>query len=811
MNGRRAYDRAVAWRWFSAPAPCLPGAVKLVAGAASRNESPRKEYGTNGERTGHLPRTIGVRFAFDEFIVDTARACLLRHGEEVRLRPKSYEAFKYLIENRGRLVTKDELIRVLWPDSFVTDDSLVKCLRDVRLALGDEERRYIKTVPRRGYIFDAEVIDAAHEDTRARSERASESSPLPTGHHRQLSGSAGWLLGAASVIILLAGAAYVGSSLVPKAGAVPEPQKQLVRLTFDPGLQSEPTWSPDARFVAYTSDRTGNHDVWVKPVDGGGDAIRLTSSPAHDSQADWSPDGSRIAFRSEREGGGLYVIPALGGPEQRISTFGFRPRWSRDGSQLLFTTSLLHNVVVAPRLFVATLDGRPPREVFADIVDGFKSVRAAWHPDGRISLWGVHRREGDSFWTVPLSGERPRRSHVGAAVAEQLRGAGSPQLLEFFWAPAGDAIFFEGLSRGVRNLWRVRVDPANLEWLTGPERLTVGPGSDLNAAVSRDGKRLAFTARRESARFWLFAFDAAAGRVARAGRPFTSDQLTSLEGELSPDGRVLVHAADRAGQRELWETSVETGSEKLLARDSSWRGFPRWSRDGRRLLYVRTHAGRGDTEPPQHSLVVLPAGGGEEQVVTTPDSALVLPSDWSPDGAWVLASSNRGTDGRHQICRFPLSASPRAETGMRVIASDPGKDLWHARISEDGHWVSFHAVAAKERNVSTIYVRRLDGERWIAIAPSGGWDGKARWAPDGKALYFISNRTGLFEMWGIRFDPVQETSVGQPFRIAEDPRVDRGMTLAGNPPPGLSLAAGRLAIPLSDASSSLWMLENVAR
>ncbi len=73
------------------------------------------------------------------------------------MRPKVYEALKYLIENNNRLVSKEELIRAIWPASFVTDDSLVQCLVEVRRALGDEAQRCIKTVPRRGYMFVAEV------------------------------------------------------------------------------------------------------------------------------------------------------------------------------------------------------------------------------------------------------------------------------------------------------------------------------------------------------------------------------------------------------------------------------------------------------------------------------------------------------------------------------------------------------------------------------------------------------------------------------------------------------------------------------
>ena len=96
-------------------------------------------------------------YAFDDFTLDLARVSLTHQGQEVKLRPKSFETLRYLIENSGRVVTKEELIQAIWPDSFVTDDSLVQCLRDVRRALNDESQRYIKTVPRRGYLFDAKV------------------------------------------------------------------------------------------------------------------------------------------------------------------------------------------------------------------------------------------------------------------------------------------------------------------------------------------------------------------------------------------------------------------------------------------------------------------------------------------------------------------------------------------------------------------------------------------------------------------------------------------------------------------------------
>jgi DNA-binding winged helix-turn-helix (wHTH) protein/TolB-like protein/Tfp pilus assembly protein PilF len=104
-----------------------------------------------------MQRATHPSYSFDDFTVDLAAGCLLRAGQEVKLRPKSFEALRYLVENSGRLVSKDELMQALWPDSFVTENSLVKCMRDVRLALEDESQHYIKTVPKRGYIFTAEV------------------------------------------------------------------------------------------------------------------------------------------------------------------------------------------------------------------------------------------------------------------------------------------------------------------------------------------------------------------------------------------------------------------------------------------------------------------------------------------------------------------------------------------------------------------------------------------------------------------------------------------------------------------------------
>jgi pimeloyl-ACP methyl ester carboxylesterase/DNA-binding winged helix-turn-helix (wHTH) protein len=105
-------------------------------------------------------RTISPKtLSFDVYTLDLQRCSLLRGSNEVQLRPKSFDLLRYLVEHAGRLVSKEELIQAIWPDVFVTEDSVVQCIGDIRAALRDDTHRIIKTVPRRGYVFAAELSD----------------------------------------------------------------------------------------------------------------------------------------------------------------------------------------------------------------------------------------------------------------------------------------------------------------------------------------------------------------------------------------------------------------------------------------------------------------------------------------------------------------------------------------------------------------------------------------------------------------------------------------------------------------------------
>ena len=98
-------------------------------------------------------------YCFAGFTLDLQRSSLRSGNAEIELRPKSFLLLRYLVENSGRLVSRDELMKALWPDVIVTDESVTRCVSDVRMALGDSAQRIIKTLSKRGYVLTASVFE----------------------------------------------------------------------------------------------------------------------------------------------------------------------------------------------------------------------------------------------------------------------------------------------------------------------------------------------------------------------------------------------------------------------------------------------------------------------------------------------------------------------------------------------------------------------------------------------------------------------------------------------------------------------------
>jgi adenylate cyclase len=103
--------------------------------------------------------TRAKQLRFHRYLLDLERGCLLLHENEIALRPKTFSVLCYLVKNGQRLVSKDELFAAVWPNVAVTDDTLVQSISELRQAIGDQGARLIRTVPRRGYRFEAEVTE----------------------------------------------------------------------------------------------------------------------------------------------------------------------------------------------------------------------------------------------------------------------------------------------------------------------------------------------------------------------------------------------------------------------------------------------------------------------------------------------------------------------------------------------------------------------------------------------------------------------------------------------------------------------------
>jgi Tol biopolymer transport system component/DNA-binding winged helix-turn-helix (wHTH) protein len=768
-------------------------------------------------------------YAFDSFIVDAGKSVLLREGQSVPLTPKAFEILLVLVRNPGRVLKKEELLEEVWPDAFVDENNLPRNISSLRKALGEgpAEHKYIVTLPGQGYRFVAEVRQLESPNgapTRALLESVplepTKLEPAITVHEEVVRSepatrkprSINLLVVVCACLVLALGIS--GYFLVQQWLHSSQPttaQRKLWQLTFEPGLETDPSWSPDGRFVAYSSDQSGNFDIWVRSI-GEGNSVQVTSSPAHDWQPNWSPDGLSLVFRSEREGGGLFVVPALGGSERKLCGFGYRPRWSPDGSQVLFYSSA-YTGAVKSKTYVINSTGGTPRDPLNDFVPQFVStLLVAWHPDGnRLSVWGNHRQAGWSFWTVPLNGGPPLQSQIDPAVQSQLKEAGV-RFANFLWMPSANGLIFEGESQGIRNLWKVKVDPSTLRWIDGLERLTTGAGKDTDIAVSSDGRKLAFSIRSERNRLWTLPFDPVSGQTTGPSQPLTVAGMDALQPGLSPDGKLLVFRKRRADKEELWAKSLANGRETLLTGADDFRRVnPILSNDGTRLIYIRSGPAQVETDPQaSRTLALQTTSGGDEQIVTSPMQGRISLTDWTPDGKWILMSSDLQTPGRVALCLFPLDAAPRAETQMRMIASNAEYNLWQGRFSPDGRWISFNAFNATDPSVSTVYVVSASGGEWVKLTEGRYWDDKPRWSPDGKAIYFVSNRTGFFNVWKVRFDPASGKPLDQPTRVTDFESTTQ-MIIPNIIQLEMALTSDRIILPMMETSGSIWVLENVDR
>jgi len=246
---------------------------------------------------------------FGAFEVDLGRGEVRKQGLRLRLQEQPFQVLSALLEQPGEIVSREELVRRLWPDGTVVDydRGLNAAITRLRQTLSDsaETPRYVETVARRGYRFVAAVETAG-----------ASTSASPVEHpmvRRRL-----WQAGAAAAVV--GGLVLATSVMVRRPTPVAPPVWDPVPLTTDPGSERNPAFSSDGSLVAYEWDRgDGIPHIYMKTV-GAGDPIRLTSGTEGDYGPAWSRDGQWIAYLRQVGASkiAVCVIPALGGKERKV-------------------------------------------------------------------------------------------------------------------------------------------------------------------------------------------------------------------------------------------------------------------------------------------------------------------------------------------------------------------------------------------------------------------------------------------------------------------------------------------------------------
>ncbi|MBS1824787.1 MAG: serine/threonine-protein kinase [Acidobacteria bacterium] len=620
---------------------------------------------------------------------------------------------------------------------------VVRCMRK------DRERRYQSIADVRIALEDADL------------------SPTPVATEQPARRN--WLWPAVAFVCALAAATAL--LYRPKAPVTVSPT--FTRLTTALGVSIQPSvWAP-GKIVAYSSDRAeGNLDIWIQQLSGG-EPRRLTTDASDEQEPSFSPDGSKIVFRSSRDGGGLYVIPALGGSERKVAGDGHHPRFSPDGKWIAYWSGYVSaTLAVTDAVHIVPSGGGTPRTI--------PSARwPVWSSDGAHLLFAsLDQKEKAWDWFVaPLDSLKARR--IGMTAFSVLT-----VLQPSAWN--GEWVYYAARSSEGANIQRIRMHKE--KGITGqPEALTQGAGESADPSPS--GPFLAFTQMEQNADIWGLPLDADSARVTGSLKRLTIDRGPDTQPSIDRNGRWLAYTARRVPHTfDLMLMDLHSGTERNLSSmpqlevTLSRGGSPKISADASRIFYIN----RTDNKS-----YWIPSAGGLPQSIC---DCSVRNNTSSNDR--VVGTTREGT--------FLLDV----RTGARQqIMAKNGNAL---KLSWDDRWLTFYLVQPGNKSrVWVVPVREslIPENDWIAITDGSTLDMIPEFSPDGNRLYFLSQRDGNRCIWTQRLDPATKHPLGPPAPVHHfhDARFSPIHNAAGSNE--AAVARDKIVLPVTEQSARIWLAE----
>jgi len=608
--------------------------------------------------------------------------------------------------------------------------------------------------------------------------------------------SRGLVVAAACVVLAVAAMAVWRLVLrqEPTAGI------EISRLTFDTGLTTAPAISPDGRLVAYSSDRggSGNADIWVQQIPGG-KPVQLTNNPANDLTPSFSPDGGQIVFRSERDGGGFYIIDTLGGEIQggearKVASRGYRPRFSPDGATICYVVIPASLDPAQVRMFLVPSQGGEPKPFQPEFSAGGLPAGSGgiWSPDGKHVLF-CGTRNGDAettdWWVAPAGG--------GPAIRTNAKRSLSLSLLPTWDVPcawSGDFIYYvSGTTVEGINIFRARVSGGSFQIAGKAEPVTTGTGMQLYPSLAGDG-RMVFNSMNATMHIWSLA--AATDQGTASGEP---QQVTR-----DPTGK--------------WAPFISRDGSKLAFVSFAGLHTPRME------IRIKDMASGRETSVPARQ---APGLGPFGSPVLSADGAVLAYRDRIAQGFGSYIVSSEGSVTGREICagcqvrdffsdrdsalvqyKTNLMVRQNLVTGNRTTVLDTGVNrLRSASLSHDDRWLAL-AVGRPDGRVA-IYVapvrnQSVPEEDWVLISEDDHYLDSPKWSPNGRLLYYLSEKSGECGIWAQRFDPAAGKPLGGAFVAFFPKSARRGLNMpAGNG--ALGVAPDRLIFYMVEGSGNVYL------